>query len=196
MSTCQSNVAEGRRARLQASPREGPESAPKPSFHCEREIGFTARSGPTPNAPSAPAPRRSPAFPVSGKSLRARARGRRALRQGGRSIGRAWRVQAPLAGRDCASKPRVGSSSLSGRASYFNNLRDSRLAATSEPDIDRTRRANRVRLSREERCPGALEARMVYTNRQRQGPRRVRHDVSASPGKRRSLFIRPVLSQE
>jgi hypothetical protein len=33
----------GRRARLEESPREGPECAPKPAFHCEREIGFTGR---------------------------------------------------------------------------------------------------------------------------------------------------------
>src|SRR5580700_4845933 len=30
----------GRRPGLQGSPREGPESAPKPPFHCEREVGF------------------------------------------------------------------------------------------------------------------------------------------------------------
>jgi hypothetical protein len=29
---------------LQESPREGPDSAPKPPFECEREIGFTALS--------------------------------------------------------------------------------------------------------------------------------------------------------
>ena len=28
-----------------APPQEGPESEPKPPFHCEREIGFIARSG-------------------------------------------------------------------------------------------------------------------------------------------------------
>jgi hypothetical protein len=39
------NVGVGRIARLQRSPWEGPESAPKPPFHCEREIGFTARGG-------------------------------------------------------------------------------------------------------------------------------------------------------
>jgi hypothetical protein len=39
---CALNVATGRRARLQGSPREGPESVPKLPFHCEREIGFTA----------------------------------------------------------------------------------------------------------------------------------------------------------
>ena len=50
----------------------------------------------------APAPRRSRAFPASAKSLRARARGRRGLRQGGRSIGRAWRARAPRAVRSCA----------------------------------------------------------------------------------------------
>src|SRR5271155_783259 len=32
----------GREPRLQSAPREGPESAPKPSFHCEREVHFTA----------------------------------------------------------------------------------------------------------------------------------------------------------
>ena len=32
----------GRRARLPGSRREGPESAPKASFRCEREIGFSA----------------------------------------------------------------------------------------------------------------------------------------------------------
>ncbi len=36
----------GREARLQASPREGPESVPKAPFHCEREIGFTAHQRP------------------------------------------------------------------------------------------------------------------------------------------------------
>jgi len=35
----------GREAGLQGWPREGPESAPKPSVHCEREVGFTALSG-------------------------------------------------------------------------------------------------------------------------------------------------------
>jgi hypothetical protein len=35
-------AANGRKARLRESPREGPESAPKPPFHCERQIGFTA----------------------------------------------------------------------------------------------------------------------------------------------------------
>jgi hypothetical protein len=39
--------ASGRKVRLQGSLREGLESAPRPSFHCEREIGFTARSGPS-----------------------------------------------------------------------------------------------------------------------------------------------------
>jgi hypothetical protein len=38
-----SNFAFGREARLRGSTREGPESAPKPPFHREREIGFTAR---------------------------------------------------------------------------------------------------------------------------------------------------------
>jgi hypothetical protein len=33
-------VSKGRKAGLEGSPREGPESAPKPPFHCEREIGF------------------------------------------------------------------------------------------------------------------------------------------------------------
>src|SRR5271165_2597601 len=32
----------GRIPDLQGSPREGPESVPKPPFHCEREIAFTA----------------------------------------------------------------------------------------------------------------------------------------------------------
>jgi len=35
----------GRIARLETSLRERPESAPKPPFHCEPEIGFTALSG-------------------------------------------------------------------------------------------------------------------------------------------------------
>src|SRR5438270_10944431 len=35
----------GWRARLQGSPREGPESGRKPSFHCEPEVGFTALTG-------------------------------------------------------------------------------------------------------------------------------------------------------
>jgi hypothetical protein len=35
----------GRRARLQRSPRERSECVPKPPFHCEHEIGFTAPSG-------------------------------------------------------------------------------------------------------------------------------------------------------
>src|SRR5271166_2462996 len=39
-------VTNGWRARLQGSPREGPESAPKPSFHCERETGFTEAEDP------------------------------------------------------------------------------------------------------------------------------------------------------
>jgi hypothetical protein len=34
----------GWKVRLEGSPREGPESTTKPPFHCEREIGFTARS--------------------------------------------------------------------------------------------------------------------------------------------------------
>ena len=33
------NASIGRRARLQGSPREGPESVRKPSLHCEPEIG-------------------------------------------------------------------------------------------------------------------------------------------------------------
>jgi hypothetical protein len=44
---------------------------------------FTALSGPTSNAPSAPEPRRSRAFPASAQSLRAQARGRRGRRRGG-----------------------------------------------------------------------------------------------------------------
>jgi len=32
--------SDGRRARLQGSPREGPDSAPKQPFPCEREIAF------------------------------------------------------------------------------------------------------------------------------------------------------------
>src|SRR5271166_5989722 len=32
----------GRKVSLQVSPREGPESAPKPPFRCEREIGLAA----------------------------------------------------------------------------------------------------------------------------------------------------------
>ena len=32
----------GRKARLQRPPRERPQSAPKPTFYCDREIGFTA----------------------------------------------------------------------------------------------------------------------------------------------------------
>jgi hypothetical protein len=35
-------VAVGREARLRGSPREGPESAPKPSFHSARVIGLAA----------------------------------------------------------------------------------------------------------------------------------------------------------
>jgi hypothetical protein len=42
-----------RKARLQASPREGPESARKPPFHCDREIRFT-----TPLRHSSHGPRR------------------------------------------------------------------------------------------------------------------------------------------
>jgi hypothetical protein len=39
-----------------------------------------------------------------------------------------------------SSKPRVGGSNPSGRANYFKGLRrDGRIAATSKPDIDRTR---------------------------------------------------------
>jgi len=34
----------GREVRLQRSPREGPECMPKPPFHCEREVRFTALS--------------------------------------------------------------------------------------------------------------------------------------------------------
>ena len=43
-------VSDGRRARLQRSPREGPESCRRPSLRCGREIGFAAqiRSGPAP----------------------------------------------------------------------------------------------------------------------------------------------------
>jgi hypothetical protein len=37
------NASIGRKVSLQASPREGPESAPKPPFRCEREIGLAAR---------------------------------------------------------------------------------------------------------------------------------------------------------
>jgi hypothetical protein len=40
------NASNGRKARLQGSPREGPESGREPSFHCERDIAFTARCGP------------------------------------------------------------------------------------------------------------------------------------------------------
>ena len=46
----------GRIAPLQGPPREGPESAPKPSLHCEREIGFTARSGRPCRASRPPSP--------------------------------------------------------------------------------------------------------------------------------------------
>jgi len=35
------DVPKGRRAGLQGSPREGPESLPNPPFHYEPEIGFT-----------------------------------------------------------------------------------------------------------------------------------------------------------
>lgn len=38
------DVAVGRKARLSGSLWEGPESEPEPSFHCKREIAFTARS--------------------------------------------------------------------------------------------------------------------------------------------------------
>lgn len=38
-------VAIGRIARLQESPREGPESRRKSAFHCEQELGLIARSG-------------------------------------------------------------------------------------------------------------------------------------------------------
>jgi hypothetical protein len=37
------DASTGRIARLRGSPREGPESAPEPSFDCEREIAFSAR---------------------------------------------------------------------------------------------------------------------------------------------------------
>jgi hypothetical protein len=43
---------------------------------------------------AAPAPPRSPAFPESAKSLRARARGRRAPSPRGRSRGKVWRARA------------------------------------------------------------------------------------------------------
>jgi len=43
-------VAVGREARLRGSPREGPESAPKPSFHSARVIGFAALLRPPPRA--------------------------------------------------------------------------------------------------------------------------------------------------
>jgi hypothetical protein len=43
----------GRKAPLRGSPREGPESAGKASFHCEREIPFTAQS------PRRPKPQRT-----------------------------------------------------------------------------------------------------------------------------------------
>ena len=39
-----SGLVLGRGAPLQGSIREGPESAPKPSFHCERETAFTAHA--------------------------------------------------------------------------------------------------------------------------------------------------------
>ena len=58
------------------------------------KVRKSARSGLTPNARSAPALRRSRAFPASAKSLRARARARRGRRRGGRSIGTAWRAKA------------------------------------------------------------------------------------------------------
>jgi hypothetical protein len=37
------NAANGRKARLQRSPQEGPESAQEPSFQCERGLRFTAQ---------------------------------------------------------------------------------------------------------------------------------------------------------
>ena len=37
------NVVVGRKARLQGSTQEGPESASKPPSQCEREIGFTRK---------------------------------------------------------------------------------------------------------------------------------------------------------
>src|ERR1700733_10082627 len=87
------DVAFGRKARLRGSPRDGPECAPKSPFHIEREIGFTAQSGPTPIARSVKLLRRFRAFPASAKSLPAPAQGRRMHWRGGRSIDKAWRAQ-------------------------------------------------------------------------------------------------------
>ena len=78
------------------------------------EEGLTTRSRLTPIARAAPAPLRSPAFPALARSLRARARGWRGLRTGGRSIGRASRATAPRAGRSCANSARARSRSRSG----------------------------------------------------------------------------------
>ena len=57
------------RVRLHGSPREGPDSGPEPPFLREREVGFTTQPCPTPNSPSAPAPRRSQASRPPAQSL-------------------------------------------------------------------------------------------------------------------------------
>jgi hypothetical protein len=66
------SVSDGRRAPLQGSIREGPESEPKPPFLCERVIGFTAllrrsifarridRARPLQTLPLTESPRRRP----------------------------------------------------------------------------------------------------------------------------------------
>ena len=51
------------------SPREGPDSGREPPFLREREVGFITQPCPTPNSPSAPAPRRSQASRPPAQSL-------------------------------------------------------------------------------------------------------------------------------
>jgi hypothetical protein len=64
--------SKGRKARLHGSPREGLECGRKLSFHCEREIAFTARR--VANIPTSGRTRRKPRFPLSRRRVRAVAR--------------------------------------------------------------------------------------------------------------------------
>jgi hypothetical protein len=92
-----------REARLQGSRREQPESAGDRAFGVNPvSPHLRPRRLSRSIARLVKLPRRSSAFPASAKSLRAQARGRRALRWDGRSIGRASPATAPRAVRNCA----------------------------------------------------------------------------------------------
>ena len=93
----------GRIAPLQRPLREGPESVPKPPFHCERGIASPPEAGLMPVVIAAPQPRRSPGFLASARTPRAPARERRGLRRGGPWIDRVSLAQAPRAVRSCES---------------------------------------------------------------------------------------------